>query len=518
MNKLAVSNAAIDPHAGVLTFADYSGPLRDECDVVVVGSGPGGAVVAKELAERGKRVVLVEEGEPVGRAAMKAEGTAAMRKMLREGGTRSTHGRSFVPTLQAVALGGGSLVNSAICCRAPDWALDGWAEQYGLADLGAGSLDEHYDAVEAFLGVAPTGDAVLGERNRLFKKGCDELGWSSAPTPRNAARCLGSGECFTGCRNGAKQSTDVSYVPAAIRAGARVYTSLRVEHVVADGAVARGVRGHVVDRATGKAREPFEIRAGAVVLAAGCMQTPVILQRSGLVGPSGLVGENLRAHPGIAIMGIFADAVDPWQGATQGYHSLEFLREGMKLEVLWAPPALLAVRFPGIGLDFKRHLATFDRMAPFDVFVHAHASRGRVRPRPFSWEPDIAYDLHDDDVRALQKGAARLSEIAFAAGAEAVLPGIFGLPDVLRSRDEIASIERASIGPRDLVPGMSHVFGTTRMGNDPRTSVADSSGRLHHLRNVWVADTSLFPDSTAVNPMLTCMALARRVALRMAAA
>src|SRR6185295_2649219 len=127
--------------------------------------------------------------------------------------------------------------------------------------------DPHYQRIEDFLFVGPTPLEVQGERNLRFKRGCDALGIKSEPTRRNVRGCKGSAECFTGCRNGAKQSTDVSYVPAAIRAGARVYTSVRAEHLVASGRRVSGVRGHAIEPFTWREGHPVEIAADAVVLA-----------------------------------------------------------------------------------------------------------------------------------------------------------------------------------------------------------------------------------------------------------
>jgi choline dehydrogenase-like flavoprotein len=498
-----VAEGPESPHHGVKVFADFTAPLSDECEVLVIGSGPGGAVVAKELAEAGKDVILVEEGPPFGLKDLRIDGGETIRRTLREGGMRVARGSAYIPTMQAVALGGGSLVNSAISCRAPGWALDEWAEKHGLLDLGAGSLDADYASVEEFLGIAKTPMEVMGERNLLFKRGCDALGYSSEPTPRNVRGCKGSGECFTGCRNGAKQSTDVSYVPAAIRAGARVYTSVRADALVADGRRTRGMRGKVVEPFTGRETHDVQIAARHIVLAAGCNATPLILFRSGLANSSGAVGNNLGFHPGLAIMGVFEHKIDPWVGATQGYHSLHFLREGMKLEVLWAPPGILAVRFPGFGDEFMGHLLRFDHMAPFDVFVAPKYSRGRVRPRRGRFDPDLQYTLAD---------------VCWAAGAQAVLPGIHGVPDVVTSEMGTRPLLARRLSPKDATISSNHVFGTTRMGRDPKTSVTDSHGRCHDLDNLWISDTGLFPDSTAVNPMLTCMALARRVARRIAEA
>ncbi len=509
---------ADDPHAGVKVFADYHGELRASCDVLVVGSGPGGAVVAKELAEAGRDVILLEEGPPFGPRDFRQEAGEAMSRMLREGGMRTARGRSYIPTMQAIALGGGSLVNSAICARSPGWVFDRWAERTGVDEITRATLDPHYARIEAQLGVAPTAPEVLGRRNLLFKQGCDALGIACEPTHRNVRGCRGSGECFTGCRHGAKRSTDVSYVPAAIRAGARVYSSVRAERLSITGRRAVGVRGRAVEPFTWRAAQEARFDARAVVLAAGCMATPLILLRSGAGDSSGYVGRELQLHPGLAMMAVFPERIDPWEGATQGYHSLHYLEEGMKLEVLWSPPAMLAARFPGLGHDLQRHLRAYDRMAPFDVIVAAERSRGRVRPRRGRWDPDIRFELDQRDLDLLQRGLEILCDVCWAAGAEAVLPGLFDAPEVLESREEAEVLRRMRLTARSCLTAGNHAFGTARMSRRPGDGVVDAWGRCHDLDNVYIADTSVFPGSPAVNPMLTCMALADRIARGIAAA
>jgi choline dehydrogenase-like flavoprotein len=506
--------ATPDPHDGVRVFADYQTAVRDACDVVVVGSGPGGAVAAKELAEAGLDVVLLEEGPPFGAKDFAQEAGAAMHQTLREGGTRAARGNMFIPTMQAIALGGGSLINSAICARAPDWVLAKWSERTQSDGLSAASLARHFERVEKTLFVAPTPMDVQGERNLRFKRGCDALGISSEPTPRNVRGCKGSGECFTGCRNGAKQSTDVSYVPSAIRAGARVYTSVRADSVRMDGRRATGVRGRVVEPFTGRETHDVMIDARAVVLAAGCMATPLILLRSGHENP--WIGRELQLHPGLAIMAVYDDPIDPWQGATQGYHSLHYLREGIKLEVLWSPPAVLAARLPGLGHDYQRHLLNYARMAPFDVIIAADRSRGTVRPKRGSFDPDIRFDYAQEDVKLIQRGLGILSDICWASGATGILPGLHGVPELLTSKAASEVLRTRELEGRDTITAANHAFGTTRIAKDATQGVVDDRGRCHKTENLFVADTGLFPASPAVNPMLTCMALADRVASNVA--
>ncbi len=500
-----------DPHDNVFEFADYDGQVRDSCDVLVIGSGPAGAVAAKELAEAGRDVVLLEEGPPCGPQDYILEPGESMQRWFREGGARASRGNIYSATMQPIALGGGSVFNSAICARPPAWVFDKWAERCGTDDINLELLEPHFERVEAQLCIAPTPDEIQGQRNMLFKKGCDALGFSSEPCARNVKGCKGSAECLTGCRNGAKRSLDLTYIPAAIRAGARVYCSIRAERIKTDGRRATAVQGSIIEPFTGRKSGEMHIDAQMVVLAAGCMATPLILMRSG-VG-NGYVGKELQFHPGLAVMGMYTEPIDPWQGATQGYQSRQFLEQGMKFEVLWVPPQLLATRMPGVGHDYQEHLLRFGHYAPFDVIIVTEHSKASVNAKAGSWDPDLKFNFHQRDVDKLQKGTEILADICWASGAEAILPGLNGMPAMLHSKreaDEAFSKYRMRAG--DPVTASNHAFGSTRMSKNPKEGVVDQTGRCHDTDNVYVVDTGIFSGSPAVNPMHTCMALADYIA------
>ncbi len=514
----ALSTDWIEPARDrVRVFAQYDHAFEEKADVVVVGSGPSGAVAAFELAAAGHDVILLEEGPPFTVRDFELDGNLSMTRTMREGGLRMTRGTTM-PTMQAVALGGGSLVNSAICVRPPDSVFDRWATRYDLERTDRAHLDPHFDAIADFLGIAPTPEEVQGPRNLLFRDGCDQMGVSSEPISRNVKGCRGSGECFTGCRSRAKQSMDVSYVPAALRAGARVFTSVQVQEIRRSGRRVTGVSGQVVapfthGAAKGRSHR-FRIEAKAVVLAAGCTATPVLLQHSDdLANASGQVGENLQFHPGVAIAGVFPEAVQPQFGATQGYQSLAFLDEGFKLETLWAPPPLLALRFPGLGEELQARFAELPNMAIFDAIASANRSLGRVRKRFRSLEPVLEWQLHPDDVAILRRSLHVIAQIFFAAGARKILPGVSGIPHELTNIEAAAVLDSSAVKVGNLVMGGNHVFCTTRMHGDPTRGVVDEDGRCHDLENLYIADTGIFPQCPSVNPMFTGMALARRQAI-----
>jgi choline dehydrogenase-like flavoprotein len=501
-----------DARPDLRVFASYERDFTEEADVAIVGSGPGGAVVARELTRAGARVVLLEEGPPFTPAEYTIDAGLSMARTMREGGLRTTRG-TVMPTMQAIALGGGSLVNSAICVRAPDFVLERWCGDFELERTTRNDLDPHYDAVGATFGIAPTPENVQGRRNLLFREGCDALGYHSEPIARNVRGCRGSGECFTGCRARAKQSMDVTAIPDALHGGASVLTSARVERVETDGRRATALSGRIAAPFTGRPSHRFRVSARVVVLAAGCMATPVLLRRSGEVANrSGQVGRNLQFHPGVALMGIFPDLVEPRFGATQGYQSLQFLPEGFKLETLWAPPAILAVRMPGSGPALKRRLADVPRSAIWDAIGTCNRSLGRVEPRRGSLDPKLSWHLHPEDVGVLARALFVLARIFFAAGARSIVPGVHGIPDELHSEEQAEVLRSGRIRPSDLVLGGNHAFCTTRMHGDPARGVVDEWGRCHDLDNLYIADSGVFPRCPSVNPMWTLMALAHRTA------
>jgi choline dehydrogenase-like flavoprotein len=135
-----------------------------------------------------------------------------------------------------------------------------------------------------------------------------------------------------------------------------------------------------------------------------------------------------------------------------------------------------------------------------------------VRASRFGWNPRIAFNLHEDDMAVLMKGLSILSDICWASGAIGVLPGINGMPDMFKTKAEAEILRTAKVRPTDAIVGSNHAFGTTRMSKRPEDGVVDEYGRHHQVRNLYVADTGIFAGSPAVNPMLTCMALADRVA------
>ncbi len=477
--------------------------------MLIVGSGPGGALLAHSLAGSGLDVVVVEAGPPLAKADFRDDTATTVAEWFWEGGMRTTRGNVMMPTLQARVLGGGSVFNSAICMRPTRAALDSWAEVHGLGVLADGSLDPHFAAVEHLLGIRPVERAVQGRRNELFREGCEALGWGFEPMPRAERGCRGSARCLLGCRNEAKESVDRRPIAGHLAAGGRVLTSVHIDRLLMDGTRARGVEGRTMNPTTHETGHPVRITADVVVVCGGAINSPRLLRASGLKQPT--IGANLRFHPSCFVVGLFEEEVDPWKGASQGYQTLDFLDQGIKIESLWASPGVFASRFPASGKQFKRTLAKYRRAAAFDAWISGEDSVGRVGSLPGD-RADITWNFGRADARRLQEANALVAELFAAAGACDVLHGIHTLPDLMEPKDAAYEIRKADLGPQELPTGSNHVFGTLAMGSDPRRHACDSDCAVYGAENLYVCDTSLFPESPGVNPQHTAMALARRLA------
>jgi choline dehydrogenase-like flavoprotein len=473
-----------------------------DADVVVVGSGAGGAVAAANLARSGLRTVLVEAGPRLRPEDMVRDGPRFMAKYYWEGGLRTLGGTTQIPTLQARCLGGSTVVNSAIMLALPDWVRKAWSKETGLDVFTGSALDAAYARVFARTRVAPTPMTVLGRRNLVVRDALTAAGMKSGPLPRAVVDCEGCADCFTGCASGRKQSVDRSYVADAVDDGANVFTCAHVDRVLLQGGRAAGVEGRIVDPDGFRDVGRFRVRAKKVVLAAGVLHTPVILQRSG-IHAGGAVGGTLFSHIGGGMVGIMEDVVDPWVGATQGWGAMSDEIPGMKYECLWAPLAVLMVRWGDVGHEFLRRLPEV-KHATVIATVYRASVRGRVRARRDGM-PSMQLFVPDAEARTVFRGLKIGADALLAVGARYVHTGIPGAVEEMRTPRDTESLLAPHLGAKHLQMSATHVFGSCRMSR--QGGAVDEDGRVHGVEGVYIADASLFPSPSAVNPQATIMAL-----------
>ncbi|MBS1118731.1 MAG: hypothetical protein H6Q90_959 [Deltaproteobacteria bacterium] len=485
------------------------GDLTVECDVVVVGTGAGGAVVGRELAEAGLAVVFVEEGRYFDRSDFTGRPFQMQQKLYRRGGSTFSIGNVAIPIPLGQTVGGTTTVNSGTCYRTPDRVLGEWATELGLSELAPDRMGGYFERVEAVLGVEPARKELLGGNGRVIARGCKALGFTRhGPLKRNAPACDGQGVCCFGCPTDAKRSTNVSYVPMALRAGAELFTGARVTRIIVDAGRARGV---VAQTETGHA---LTVRARAVVVACGAILTPLLLEAQGLGTGSGQLGKNLSIHPAAGALAEFDEQILPWNGIPQGYSIEELHEEGILFEGAMVPLEMTMSVTQMIGPKLIQLAESFDHVSSFGFLVE-DTSRGSVSS--VRGQPMIRYWLGDKDVAHIKRGMDVLAQVYFAAGARRVHTPIHGF-DVLESPADLAALRRATIRPWDLDLSAYHPLGTARMGSDPRSSVVGPDHQVHDTKGLYVVDGAAVPSSTGVNPQVTIMALATRAAEKIAAA
>lgn len=485
--------------------ADLGGDADFDCDAVVIGTGAGGAVVARELAERGLAVVMLEEGGHVHREQLNGRPFEMGRLLYRDHGATFSLGNAAIPIPIGRTVGGTTAVNSGTCYRAPARVFRAWREELGLVDLTDEVMDRHYARVEEVLEVARARAELLGGVGRVIARGCERLGYRRhGPLLRNAPDCDGQGVCCFGCPSDAKRSTNVSYVPLALRAGAELIHGARVEQITTRGGRAVGV----VARALG-AGHVVTVRARAVVVSCGALMTPVLLAENRLCQKSGWLGRNLSIHPAAGVLAEFdEDIAGGGRFIPQGYAIEEFHEQGLLFEGGSTPLDLTMAVLPFLGPRLVELAERFDRIAMFGFMVEDE-SRGRVRAvrgRPF-----ITYRLGRADVAQVQRGVEILARVFLAAGARRVLPLVHGF-DELCGEADLGRFAAARLRARDLELSAYHPLGTARMGADPRRSVVGPDHQSHEVAGLYVVDGASVPSSLGVNPQVTIMALATRAA------
>jgi hypothetical protein len=471
-------------------------------DVCVIGSGAGGAPVAKELAEGGMDVVILESGRRYTSDDFTARPRDMTALLYRDAGQTVTLGN--VPIILPLGEGeaGTTLINSGTCFRTPDVILESWGERFGLDGMSPAELDPYFRRVEREVHVTQVPEDLAGNNALVVKRGAERLGWSGDFIFRNASGCVGSGVCAFGCPTSSKLHMGLTYIPRAWDAGATSYMECSAERLVIEGGRVRGVEA----RTAGGGR--LRVEADIVVVACGALFTPLFLRANGLGGESGELGRNLALHPATAVRARFAEQIDMGRGVPQSYYIDEFCDEGIMFEGAAGPPDYAAMSFPFTREEHRARMLDYLHIAQFGVMV-SDTSRGSVRSMP-GGALRMAYDVNDGDLQTFKRGIELLCECYWAAGAEEIYPPIEGI-GVLRDGD-VDTVRRHDLKAHELTLMAFHPMGTARADARRQHGVVDGDLRLHGVDGLYVSDASVLPSSLGVNPQVTIMALATRLA------
>jgi choline dehydrogenase-like flavoprotein len=499
-----------------------------DADVAVVGSGAGGGVIAAALAEAGRSVVVIEAGPFVPESAMPTDELTAHGTMYLNHGLVSTWDGSLL-VLAGGAVGGGTTINWMTSVRLADDIRAEWAAEHGLEGIDGAAFSDDMATIERELEVSPAPN--VPPKDAALLRGARAMGYEAVPIETNAVGCGDCGTCSFGCRVGAKRSGLRVHLARAARAGARIVPDAEARRITVASGRVTGVEAFVRSDDGGLRR--LTIQAPQVVVAAGALRTPAVLLRSGVEHPS--IGRHLRIHPVSIVAGRFAEPIEMWRWANQAIRS-DFVPapgdavERYTIESGPGHPGIIALAFPWEGRDAHARLLERIRwFAPY-VAVTRDSGEGRVSlTRADTVRLD--YELARGDVATLRHALVRMARIARAAGAQEILA--VGMPPAWHGRDGAGRdgeerafrdfeerLARFDFAPNRGLVGTAHQMGSARAGADPADHPCDPWGRVRRgsrerdgaVSGLYVGDGSLFPTGIGVNPQITIMALARRVA------
>jgi choline dehydrogenase-like flavoprotein len=499
----------------LLTPTPVSGDSRLDCDVVIVGSGAGGAPTAAVLSAAGLDVIVVEAGDYFDDEDFDGSELNALTRFY-AGAPSGTLDQS-VGLIAGQCLGGGTVVNYSTSFRTPEEVRSEWAGA-GVPAFAGAEFGTSLDAVWERQGVNLEHNEVSSREQKL-QAGCVALGWHVDKMPRGVRQCAQGeecGYCGLGCRVGAKQSVLKTWLSDAHGAGARLIVRTKVERVLVETGAARGVLGRTDDG------HRVHIRSRAVVAACGAIQTPALLRRSGLGNPH--IGAHLTLHPAGVVFGVFEEELKPWEGVMQAVYSDQFrdLHDGYGLKYETAP------MHPHLLIPFAPWRGSAAHAEIFGAIGNTVALGALLRDRDGGevkvgrdGEPIVSYRLSDFDAGHLRTGFDGAAQIFEAAGARKIFSAQAKAPAYLPSsgtREQfMRDVDAAGFGPGQVHLNSFHIMGTARMGGSPLTSACDPSGQTWEVRDLYVFDGSAFPSASGVNPQISIQAIAHMGARGLAA-
>ena len=487
-------------------------------DAVIIGSGSGGAIAARNLAKAGWDIVVIDEGSNRSGASLTQRDGTMYDQLYMDRGGRATTDLS-ISVLQARVLGGGGVINAADVVPMHEGVLDLWHRQFGLSDISEVSLAAARETVLADLQASRPKADELNTNNQLLAAGTAEMGWLGEIMMHNRVGCTGLGTCLIGCPIDAKRHVGQSAIPQAISLGARIMCRARamlirnghdeIKEVVVEPLDVDGYRP------TGQ----FSIRARHVVVAANAVNTPSILQRSGL--GNAMVGSNLMLQPQLPLLAVFDQPVRAFEGMPQNFAVTQFEENhhakhgwwGFRIEAIAGTIGITSTLLPFIGHEGKEWMVRTAQIGGCLLLCPDSAS-GRVRSLS-NGRTMIEYQINDELRIRLRDAIEAAAQIWFAAGARQVLVPT-SPPLLLQSPKDFDSIAGLGFQPASSPFLSAHQMGTTRMSANPNEGAVSPDGSLFGANGIWIMDTSVFPSSPSSHTMTPVMTLAQHLSSQLA--
>jgi choline dehydrogenase-like flavoprotein len=487
--------------------------VTESADVCIVGSGAAGAILAWEMAEAGHSVVLLEKGGYHTRENFIQKEDVMIPMLYKNCGLQFTV-PSGIAVAQGSCVGGSTVVNDAVCFRTPETVLGWWEHKFRIKDISLDTMKKYSEKVEQRLSVSEVQPYELNKNNLVLKNGSEKLGWAASPNSRNCKSCRQCGLCHLGCYYGTKQSMLETYIPDTESVHGditKIYADTKTDSVVKSGNHVKGVKATI----TGKDGHTFslDVNAKVVIISAGTIASSELLLNSG-IDVNGRVGKGVAIHPSPAMIGDFEEEINGNQGIPMGYHCHEFSvlktgKRGYMLESVFLAPYEFSLPLPGFDYEHKEFMSRYPHYALIGSLLQDDTVGTVMLGGPVG--ALLNYELTEGDAKMMIEGMKNSARVLFAAGATRVITS-HRQRTILYSEDDLHLIDEKGVASMDINIGSAHPQGGNAMGELPGISVVDSHSEVFGVDNLFVCDASVFPTAVGVNPQLTVMTLAMRLA------
>jgi choline dehydrogenase-like flavoprotein len=492
---------------------DVTHTVTESADVCVIGSGAGGAILAWEMAEQGRTVVLLEKGGYHPKEDFDQKEDDMIPMLYKNSGLQFTI-PGGIAVAQGSCVGGSTVVNDAVCFRTPDAVLGWWTDQLKIENVSPDSMKKYFDKVEKRISVSEVQPYELNKNNLILKTGAERLGWAAGVNSRNCKNCRQCGNCQIGCYYGTKQSMLETYISDTQTVHGnlvKIYSDTTANTLVKSGRVVSGVKA-TVTRNDGRTFD-LSVKAKLVIVSAGTIASSQLLLQSNL-NVNGQVGKGVAIHPSPAMIGDFEEEINGNQGIPMAYHCHEFSvlntgNRGYMLESIFLPPYQFSLPIPGIEYEHKELMSRYPHYALVGSLLQDESVGTVLLGGPMG--AVLYYELTKGDAKMMIGGMKSAARALLAAGATMVITS-HRRRTVLYSDDDLHLIDERGVSPDAISIGSGHPQGGNRMGGAEQNSVVDSYSKVYGFDNLFVCDASIFPTSIGVNPQLTVMALATRAA------
>lgn len=520
------NSSAVDetfPRLNLIDFGPFAKVVEMEADVVIVGSGSGAGVAAQVLSSHGHKVIVIEKGKYFHPTEFRFNDMEAFEGMFEQKGAMSSEDNSIC-VIAGSTLGGGSAINWSASLEITRTVKKEWANSIPWMEG-----DELVDAYKyVYEGMGCTTEHIKHSKpNRMLLEGSDKLGWKCKEVPQNVGdKPHDCGFCMAGCRSAVKQSTTVNWLPRAMANGCQLISEATVKKIRRDPKTGAAIGVNALNNDGVK----IIIRSKRVVISAGSLHTPLVLKRSGFRNSH--IGKHLKLHPTIVINAIVDEDIDPLNHAilttaVTEFSDLDGHGHGPLMEVAAHSPILDGI-FTGWrphGSTFLKKMLRYNNLCSFICITRDRGSGKVFATKDDPYVPRIAYTPSKFDCEVLHRSVVELCKLIYLEGGTFVDIPLRGVPEFESSKPRLSrtlqdkdfcewleTVKNSRVAPLNNPFGSAHQMGSCRMGTDPMTSAVNTQGQLWECPTIYVADTSIFPEASGANPMLTCMAMSKIVA------